>query len=430
MSVSKKIQKIASNIWGRSKKPSLRSEQQREFAGLLLRCGDALKKASRLNEDSYLKVPPLNHDNPRNFFLYAVSDEIQKAAISAFKWSELLSTEPLDTKKIETDAVTRNICEHLLEEQNSRIRRLSELLVDLICFSTTNKQEYFRYYLLLYELDHHVSIASDLREYWAANCYNFHHSIQLFHDEIRNVEKDINLKEVWFLRSARAIPDVHELRPGTIFASASKRIKLALLNASKGERIILGLSYSLGYGRESRDIHFTPIPTNWWRVEWSALERNVDRSILLGMNIIKRAWSLMEIAPEGEIERLLNNLEQATEWETEYHRITNPEFQAGDLVLVDGYPAEVIAVEKSRYGYQSFKVKYLAKSHIPGIESDTFPGRYIQLVFKSVNPDTDIAELFNKGHIPQDIYDLLIRMPPDEWKDEMRKVVVDRWKHK
>src|SRR5207302_9773038 len=71
--------------------------------------------------------------------------------VSIKDWSEKLSEN--ERKPEHADHPIRLVTQWQQDEQSFRARKLSEILVELICFSQTNEAEYYRDYLRLKELD-------------------------------------------------------------------------------------------------------------------------------------------------------------------------------------------------------------------------------------------------------------------------------------
>jgi len=56
-----------------------------------------------------------------------------------------------DTKFLITDRVSRNVLQATIDEQSMRIRKLKEILVETVCFGSSNMDAYYKHYLLVEE---------------------------------------------------------------------------------------------------------------------------------------------------------------------------------------------------------------------------------------------------------------------------------------
>src|SRR5450631_1555240 len=106
---------------------------------------DELRKELGLDELNFRRLAPNLNQKPKEYFLYRVLDEIQKAALKIFDWRESLS-------EIEPDKMQRIDYEAIIDDQQFRARKLAEALVDAILFSTTDDQAHYGDYFLLHEL--------------------------------------------------------------------------------------------------------------------------------------------------------------------------------------------------------------------------------------------------------------------------------------
>ncbi|GAI56167.1 unnamed protein product, partial [marine sediment metagenome] len=138
--------------------------------------------------------------------------------------------------------------------QQMRIRRLLELLVDLILFSTTNEQSYYRHLLLLEDLEQSVSENTDLEDFWGQRNANTDDYIMQHIQWIRQIESEINLNSCWYLLNRSPILESNQLRAGRIFSSFRSRFKKAFHLMTSNELIVTGYTYNWVYGSSSKAI--------------------------------------------------------------------------------------------------------------------------------------------------------------------------------
>src|SRR6266478_1920292 len=102
---------------------------------------EELRKELGLDELNFQRLAPNLNQEPKKYFLYRVLDEIQKAALKIGDWKEYLS-------EAESDKLQRIDYETIIDDQQFRARKLAEVLVDAILFSTTDDQAHFGDYFL------------------------------------------------------------------------------------------------------------------------------------------------------------------------------------------------------------------------------------------------------------------------------------------
>lgn len=81
--------------------------------------------------------------------------------------------------------------------------------------------------------------------------------------------------------------------------------------------------------------------------------------------------------------------------------------------------AEVVKVNKTVFGYRSFRVKYLERPPIPSIPVDEMPARYVQLYQKRKTIATDVVKLLTADGAPKPSTRLV--------NNSIRKTILDFW---
>ena len=205
-----------------------------------------------LDENNYLRVFGPAHTDCRAVFMYSVLDELAKAGVSILQWRDWLGEEDFTpgNDKPYARRSYRLVVTATLETQALRIRRLTEALVDLLGFKTTNRQDYFRYYLLLRDIDGRVSASRDLEYFWSAPSGNLRYGIEMSLEQAREVESRLDLDRAWFRHGQAPLQGVETLRPGRLLASLRQRFIYALEHADDEEVMQLRMSYGSGYGSQ------------------------------------------------------------------------------------------------------------------------------------------------------------------------------------
>jgi hypothetical protein len=123
---------------------------------------------------------------PARHLFYRVLDEVQKAGVSIKDWSEKLSEN--ERKPEHTNHLIRLVTQWQQDEQSFRARKLSEILIELICFSQTNEADYYRDYLRLKELDTAVRSLCDQEEFFGFRRRNTEYHVDWIERDIRSAE--------------------------------------------------------------------------------------------------------------------------------------------------------------------------------------------------------------------------------------------------
>src|SRR5262249_8217657 len=133
------------------------------YISIALKATSELRAGLKIEEVAFRKIATSAWHDPRPAFIYRVLDEVQKAGLCINEWYEKLKDDSIPDP---ADHETRLTHQWLLDEQNFRARKLTEVLLDLICFSATNEPEYYRDYLQLRTLDTTVRSLIDQEEFF------------------------------------------------------------------------------------------------------------------------------------------------------------------------------------------------------------------------------------------------------------------------
>jgi len=213
----------------------------------------ALREFVPIDEEGYLVVAAPAWGDSRAYVLYTALDEVKKSAIYLMRLREHLDGPPMSPRE---DRISRLLFTHVLEEESGRERRLLEVLVTLVLFTTTDDQPYYRDLLLLEQLDDALAVNTDLAEFHGAESANVNESIDHWFEQIRNNEEKIDLAKAWHRKSQTPLPKRQKLRPGNLLSSVRKRIKSAIPLMTDHEKLVFGLSYA-GYSGASESIHYS-----------------------------------------------------------------------------------------------------------------------------------------------------------------------------
>jgi len=384
------------------------------LSGLVTRSAEEIRNRLRVNEDSFDSLSHAHNARGRNHYIYAVLDELEQIAI-VLKLSRKLFDEGLHGIPNEERGrrFLRNMLSVIERDQSLYIRRLTEILVDLINFSRTNSNEYYDHYLLYKELDQHNKRKDDFKNYFDCENLNTQSSIDLIKQSIARGESKIQLGDCWYLKGKNPKPngaaDIEDFR---------KRYDRAILLATKQERLVLGFYYGLAYREPSQSIHLnigglTP------EISWEKLKIRRVLICFIAAHSLLRCRRLLKVRTRESLSaKLAKILDKHPSVISVYHQSTQPNIVKGDMVTLLGSSlCEVMAVKKSKYGYKSFKLRFLSPplTH----KEDCFPAICVNKLMdgKKLRNDT-IAFLRSVGARPTSSRRI---------REAMRKGALETW---
>lgn len=337
------------------------------------------------------------------------------------RWSEFLTPQDNEAlqeikRKENGSHLMRVTQEALWDEQFMWIRKLTELLCDLLLFHSTNEEGYYRLFLTCELLDAYVGLQEDFKEFFNCQNQNAQESIKLFLATVQHCGKSINMKNVWFFRNP--INWEKPLKRGLMFASARARYKMALSKADANQKIVLGVSYEKAYATPSRSIHAN-IGGPVMEVNRKELQGAFSHVILLCGQIILESHKLAGIPLTGDTE-FLDKIIRESDPTKALTSVSGKELEVGDIVFAYGKDLCIIVDRsKSCYGYTSYKAKYLTKSPLPEVLEDWYLSSYVHCVLPRKQLREQIMRLFEQHSFPQTAMDRLREMSDQEFDGKL-----------
>jgi len=183
--------------------PPVRSSDEvseNDFSDFLIMGADEIRKRLRITESDFLFLGRAHNSRGRSHYIYAILDEIEQVALALKLSHETLSEVPKDLPDDDLGRrLTRNTFSAIEREQALHIRKLTEVLVDLINFSETNSNSYYDHYLLYQELVEHRQRKNDYIRYFNCENRNTQFSIDLTMRSIAFAETQLQLDKCWYL---------------------------------------------------------------------------------------------------------------------------------------------------------------------------------------------------------------------------------------
>ena len=346
------------------------------YRSIAIEAATDLRNALNIDEVRFRRMAPSAWQDPRPAFIYRVLDEVQKAGICIHDWYETLKDQesPLNP----ADHMTRLVSQWLLDEQNFRARKLTEVLVDLICFSATNEAEYYRDYLQLHELDPTVRSLIDQDEFFGFRRRNSEYSVDWAVKDIIAGEAKLDVSKRWYLENPVPFQQKWKTR-GVKFSSFRQRYIRSLELALPNELGALGKTYIHAYGSMSSNVHFTPQETSW-KFDPEAVYLGFNRVGLLCFAILIRCQHLLGVVPDGPNAQLRKIHDENTGPAEIVGELKQEKAEVGDFVWAHGYICEVMEIRRSKLGYVNYLLRYIERPPIPEIREDWFAGFEIRLV--------------------------------------------------
>ncbi|MFZ3375834.1 MAG: hypothetical protein WA183_09795 [Chthoniobacterales bacterium] len=394
------------------------------YLSVALKAANDLRGALRIDEESFRRTGPALWQDPRPAFIYRVLDEVQKAGVSIKDWSEKLRQN--ERKPEHTDHLIRLVTQWQQDEQRFRARKLSEILIELICFSQTNEAEYYRDYLRLKELDAAVQSLRDQQEFFGFRRRNTEYHVDWIQRDIRSAEKNgIDVSKRWYLKQPTSFQNKWKTS-GLQFSSFRQRYIRILDIALPSELAIIGKSYVHAYNMSS-DVHFTPhdISSNF---NPDDIYLGIDRVGLLCYAILIRCQLLVGLVPAGINMQIRKMHEENAEPARLVTGLKHQIAEVGDFIWAHGDICRVKEIRKSKYGYTNYLVQYVERPPIPEIKQDYFAGGEIRLIAKKTYGERALTQLQNDLSLDKKVRDHFSNMPEERRDELIDQAVAKVWR--
>ena len=340
------------------------------FISQPLKLSDRFMKKIYADDQFYRQARYAFVADAKQLFLYGCARQVKKACISLAQREDFVTEVPKEEDGNET--LGREIIESVSDEQNLWIRKLIEILVNLINFKNMNINEAYRIFLSAENLDLFLGKQKDFRDFYGFTSGNVHSSVQDYRERIHNDLKSLGMEKIWFLDGRKLNGDYP-----SVFASILSRYKSALPVASDDEKLVLGATYHHVFSMASLSAHAS-IGSLPIRISFQSTRSNVAHISILSQHIMSLANHLMGFEESESIEKLMTLGSNAPDLMKKYKR----RFDVADLVLAYGDLAEVLELKESPFGYTSYKIKYLGRPPLPELPEDWLPSEEIVRILK------------------------------------------------
>lgn len=397
--------------------PEQKSEEEQDkdfFISICLRGANDIRGLLKMDDAGYTRISFSAHQDARNYYIYGVLDELEKAGVALMGYREVLK----DTSAETHDRISRNVTASIVDQQMVWVRKLTEILAELILFSKTNTLEHFKHYLLVNHLVDLKKVIDDTKEYFA--CENLNHKYQK--DEtsqrIQTVEVGFDLSSCWYLQDQSG-GGKHSGTKGKLSTFKSK-LEQAYMMAAKDQKLALGTTYGNAYGKSSQSLH-PNLTGSDPDIDSKNIEIGISQIGILAAHILILCKKLLKDKRRKGFVAQLSRVFHKNEYpEQLFKSRVNPSIKKGGFVIAYGDIAEVIKINKSKYGYRSFTVRYLGNPPLPQIPVDSFPSMFVR---KFYDRKTIASEV--KARIKESTPDL--KISDRKVADSLRKTATDMW---
>jgi hypothetical protein len=297
--------------------------------------------------------------NSQNFLLLRILIEVQKAGMAMARCRQAATEAELHKPRDRNDNVDRLCLDSMIDEISLWQRKLSEALVLLINFASTNDHPYYFHFLLIHERQRQDSQLKEQQEFFSFSNEVTKRQLARIEHQLEVVENAHPiLKSCWYVRYNKSKPEL---------TSFNRQLKAALLNAEPMEKKALAYTYAKGFGESSGNIHFSPVRPDHPKPS-DRLGAGLAFCGYLTAAILRRAHALTGLVPEKINAPLLSPWQ-----EPRGITLTCQRAKIGDFVLVDGPTIGVVEeIAVGPFDYEQYRVRYVIDRPDQDITSDWF----------------------------------------------------------
>lgn len=407
--------------------PSNNDDRERHemFTRMAIKSVAELRKHLDPNSIDNGRIYPLYIPKARDYVISGMMNEVEKAAISSMVTSGFIlesnaqeitdeQQKEQDKMKAEMPELEGNIFQSRIDEMVLWERKLTEQLVDIVGFRHIQKDDYYRHYVLLREMERLEKISSDFKHYHGANNKNIEHQLTDLRSEADQLMAKLDPAKCWYVEAATSKKNARYK-----IASFKQRLDRVLPWMTPNQRLMAGISYG-EYSVQSSNLHPGQAKIKDEKPTMKALDNHFMRVTMLAAEVVIGAMDAMSMHnKKGWLGNLAKTNKANTYPATLIAKLTKPGIEKGDFVLAYGDLAEVAKVNKTKFGYRSFRVKYLERAPIPSIPVDEMPARYVKLYQKRKPIADEVIKLLSSDGAPKPS---ALRV-----NNAIRKTILDFW---
>ncbi len=316
-----------------------------------------------ITEEEYLANPRIQFEKPLEFFIYNTLDELEKSIAASHRFARLLG------EGGDPSALNGRVYYNGLEDEISLWKRkIAELIIDthLLAKCGDNKASYLLHWYALKAIEGGYKERADLRDFYDCDQTDPPGVEESLTQTVEEIEKNLDLQRAWYLEVARPF---RRSRPR--FSSHRKRMLVALPTLPLNERLVLSMSYHMGYGHQSSQIH--PLRSHS-TVTVEELKGSI-RTIGLEVEcVLVNCEELLAVPldwPMTVIRSAILNGNDA------FNRLAKPSYEERDFVTMVGILWQIKSIVDTKFGYSKVIVEMLPR--LPGNRfTRTFPSWWLK----------------------------------------------------
>lgn len=374
-------------------------------------------------QEYYTNSTSLLLQNSKKFYCYCLLDEIEKIGTNILRVRKSIKEETDDlNRRGSGDRIAKNFLQSIIDEQNLWIRKLTELLIEIINFSQCKHDLYFEHYLLTNRHFAYCKRISSYNEFFACERLRDKNNKTILENRIMKIEKDSNfhIQKAWYLKTKKSFVD---RKDKMISGHKDFRclLKETLFFSSANQELVLGGSYE-NFSRLSRSLHPNIGGPNY-PISPKVVEINIMHVSLLAGNIQLEIKKIFDFRPKKGFLKILQHSLNKNPYPKQMFKLSmQPNIEKGDFVAIKNELAEIRKIKTNKFGYKSFRVIFLERDKNHPCKEDEFLGNELHLLAKKKKLIKDTKKVIN-NHNPD------LKLHGNSFTKSYRKWAIILWRY-
>ena len=249
-------------------------------------------------------------------------------------------------------------------------RKITEIIVHLAGFKTSDEESYYQHYLELDILRDKKTFIDDMRTCYGISNKILAMGVEQIKTNIGEILKRVDLSKCWYIQKGKQYK----------MASFKDKFTFALTQMDQSARNAMAV-YSMSFSTPSKHLHFETSLQPRSNLTPMDMEKLLTKTWLLIFCALDNMQSFLKLKIRNEALDQFKNVISSNPlmkklWE-ETHRIAIKE---GDLVHIRDYVGRVMKVKTHDLGYRSFQIKFLFPNLNPAMKEDWFAAPSLNLL--------------------------------------------------
>ncbi|HSX07526.1 MAG TPA: hypothetical protein VLG11_01400 [Candidatus Saccharimonadales bacterium] len=399
-------------------KPKTDEKKRHEsFIDIPIKGAGQLRKRLKWSYSAYHMMYAPSAADPKGYYLFGVLNEVEKTGMSLMHASEfIVDSRPTDTAVDPKDDEGQRIADNILQAKIDELvlwqRKMTEIMIDLVGFNAANNEDYYRHYLVLQDLAALRRTQADIKEFYGAVNENYAHQEKRLVEQAEELAKKLKPEKCWYAK-------VKNGQIKNTLRSFEDKFKAVFPSMKVEDRAVLR-THQVSFGSQSSSLH-PGSAAGKRNLKLDDIDSQLTMAAILALHVVVRVKDLMRIHNIKGVLKACADLVKKNDYPAQMHRkATNPDIEVDDFVVVGGDLAQVIKVIKSKYGYKSFRVRYLDKPPLPTTPEDEFIGELVGLHYKNKKAVAEVKAMILK-ETPG------VRPTKKQLNDAMRESIMHMW---